>query len=676
MSEAVGRAFFGPRGTPHATARRSHADAPATPPATAEQPTAAPAPGTPAATRGSAFNTVLGFVATALPLVLAVWRASAGAQWRSDIAAVREEGLVSTGLGGAFTTALDQLTALLPLGTRDFRAALGSALVLGLGAHLVWRVSRLLLARALGLVRPVGAGGVPGGLELRPLPKLATLLCAVAAAAAALTPTWQAEGTVRGGAMVAVVLGLGCLERVLAATSPEVSSFGPDAARRWLVLTALLGALLAENLPAGIGVLAAVLAACAASKRRPPGRLRWHLAVLGLGALALGLAPALLRPMAPRSWSELGHALGATGLAGLDAASGALPGVFAWAHELGWVALGVAGFGVVVGLARTATRGVMAPLLVLVGADLFYPASASTALSTDPLAALRLLALAVLAVSSAVGMAELVAFLLALRVPLARTAAVLTVVFHVSIVAVSSEEAGFVSNRNGLVATEEWTDAALGSLPPSAAVLVDTPALAWRLSAAQLTRGERPDVVVLPVPLLRQGLGTGALLRREPAVSLVLRDLALTGQASEYALSVLADARPLYLELDESWPARLLTHAAPEGTWLRYRPESLGLDDRRADASGVLAPTGRLVTSLDAGPSRDRATAAVVGQALKEHAAALALLGLGAWAASTVDWLASVAPDDPFVAAARLRLDYATRARSKAGVELRDLLRY
>ena len=617
----------------------------------------------------SRLDTWLGVAVAVLPLALAIVRATAGAQWRGDIASVRDEGLVAVGLGGSVSTALAQLTSLLPLGTRAFRSALGAAFVLGLAAHLVWRIGRRFLHEALSNARGRDPGALPAWVS--------SLLAAVAAAGATLAPSWQAEATVGGGAMVAAALGAACLHQCVELVAASASTFTPESGARWLRLAALLGALLAENLPAGLAIGVACTVGFAVARRRPASGLRWPIAIVAVGATALLLAPSLVRPLGPRSWSELGQVLTATGLGSLDRGGArALPGLFAWARELGWIALGVAAFGLVSGALRRYGRPIVGALVTIVVADLFYPAGGSPAASADPLAATRLLALAALSVVSALAMAELVRFLLGLRVPLARAAAVLVVVFQITIVAVSSEEAGFVSSRQGLVATEEWTDAALGDLPPRSAVLVDEPAMAWRLWAARLCRGERPDVAIVPTPLLRRGFATGELVRAEPAISLLLRDLALGGPASEYALSLLADARPLYVELGDQWDDRLVAHVSPSGAWLRFAPEVLGTSDRKDLAPGAFAPTGRLVSSLDSGPARDGVTAAIVADALRRRAAALSLLALRDAAGDVLEQLGSVSPRDAFVEAARLRLGYAAHSHARGPVELRDLLRY
>src|SRR5262249_46145591 len=162
---------------------------------------------------------------------------------------------------------------------------------------------------------------------------------------------------------------------------------------------------------------------------------------------------------------------------------------------------------------------------------------------TDPFAPLRCLALAAIAVGSAFGVHEITLLLRRVRVPLAKPAGVLVVMFHVTLIALTSEEAAVAADRDAQVAAEGWAAEGYGARPLRSAVLVRSPAIAWRLWAARIVRGERPDALVVPAPLLGRGRVTEALLSNERATSLLLRDMALTGSPTEHALSTLADAR-------------------------------------------------------------------------------------------------------------------------------------
>ena len=592
-----------------------------------------------------------------LPMALAVWRSSSGPQWAGDMAALRDQGLASVGFGGTVSAMVTQALGLLPLGNQAFRAATGSALAAAVGSLLLWRVGRRLLS----------AGDLP--------PWLASTLAAVAATMASLSPTWQREATLGGGGLVAAVIVLAGMDLVFRLSAPETLTLTPAATRGWLLLASLLGLALAESLPAGLALIALVVATVASTGKGPPLRLFGPLAALVAAVALLGCAPLLLRPLSPHSWADLGRALSAASLEALEGGVSPRTTILAWMGEVGVVSLFLATGGAVTGVLREGRRSWMTPLAVVVILDLIYPHSAAMRVGPEPLATLRVLSLSALALLAALGVAELVSFLRRLQVPMARTAALLTVVFHVTVVAVTCEEAAYAADRSAHHAAEEWTDQALGTLPTNAAVLVHSTELTWRLWAAQHLAGQRPDVLVIPAPMLRRGLLTANLLPSEPHVVDVLRDFALVGQAGEFGLSALADARPLMVELDPRWDDRVISHLAVDGAWLRYAPQVLGKSDR-AMAPHVLAVEGRIAQGIHAGKVDDEPTARVVVTTLREHVAALALVGMGGQTQELLDGVDRLVPSDPFATSARLRLAHAERTSHMRSVELRDLLRF
>ncbi len=601
---------------------------------------------------------LLAWVALTLPFCLAVWRSAATAQWRGDLPAIRDQGLVAVGMGNSVSTLATQAMMLLPLGTRTFRGSCGSAVALALASLLLFRATRRIL----------WAGDLP--------PRLGSLLATIAALTATLSATWQAEATVGGGALFAIVLVLAGVDVLMSLTSHDAATLTPAGTRRWLLLAAICGAATAESLPAGLVLLlACALGATTAGKR--PGRRLW-LPVVGLAVATFSIlvAPTWLRPLAPRGWSDIGVALSSTNLAALGTTALRRTALSAWLIELGFVSLGLAAFGIVRGVFREGQRAWMGPLVAFPLADLLYPMSATTGLSANPLICLRALSISAFAVGAALGVGELVLFLRKLRVPMARTAAVMTVVFYMTVAAVTCEEASFVADRSEHFAAQAWTSLALGELQADTAVLVHSPALSWRLWAAQMLRGERPDVIVIAAPLLKRGRVMAHLVPTEPNVTPLLRDFALRGRASEFGLSVLADARPLRVELDRNWQPELLGHLAVDGAWLRFAAEPLGRSDRLLTGPHRLAVS--FASDIQVGAAgRDVSTARVVAQTLKEHVMALCSLGMAEDSKSIVRGIERLAGEDPFVVGARLRIDHAIRSRrGQRPVALNDLLRF
>lgn len=613
----------------------------------------------PTSTRQAAsawYERALLWLVAALPVAVTIWRLSGSAQWRADLPAVRDQGLVAIHFGGTVSMVATQLSGLIPLGTQAFRAALASALALGMAAVLVHRIARTLLARVATLSAP-----------------LAAALAAIAAVMAALSPAWQREATVAGGASIALALVLWSIHQAL--TISELPALAPLATRRWVLLAATLGLTTVESVPAGLAATMAVAALTATEGRLPRLTLVPWLVGAVLAVVALGGAALLLRPLSPGSWSDVGRALSMASLEALHVDAVRKTTLLAWLDEVGALSLGLAALGLVRGVFRERTRAIVAALVAVLLCDLIYPSAAATQLLPEPLAALRCASMMAFAIGASAGVAEIVIFLAGLAIPMARPASVLTVAFHITLVAVTSEDAAFAADRSDHVAAEEWTDEALERLPRDAALLVHAPELAWRLWAAQMVRGQRPDVLVIPVPMLRHGRVTSNLLPSEPAVAQLLRDLALTGQASEYGLSLLADARPLLVELDPRWDKRVVTHLTIDGPWLRYEPQVLGRSDRKIAAHVLVS--GRVLEGIRQAVAADRPSATVVAKTIKEHVATLSLLGMSETARPWLDGVERLDPADPFVVPARLRIAYVVdHRRSEASVELRDLLAF
>ena len=66
----------------------------------------------------------------------------------------------------------------------------------------------------------------------------------------------------------------------------------------------------------------------------------------------------------------------------------------------------------------------------------------------------------------------------------------------------------------------------------------------------------------------------------EPGVAPLLRDVATAGRISEFSLTTLAEARPLFVELDPAGDRRLLDHLRPTPLWRGVATHTLGRSDR------------------------------------------------------------------------------------------------
>lgn len=609
----------------------------------------------------SLLEKALGVLVAALPFGVAISRAAATGQWRDDLTAVRDLGLVSVGVSGGLSTIAAQIAALVPLGSRTFRTSAASAVALGLAAYLTYDLALRVLRATLPLPIPPkkGAAPVADGTP-RASSRLLAIVSAIAALTASLSPAWQLEGTVGGGAMWATCAVLAAVSIALSIGAPQASNEGvsrSQGVRPFLAFGALAGAAFAEQPTAGLcagAALAAVLlvprlqaavldradrAVSRLLQRRvepsfarppaaPPGAAA--LVAAGLAAVivaSLLLAPVVLRPLAPRAWADLGRFVSSASVAAMDTPAQETAALAAWGREIGFLSLAIALAGAALGVLRPRTRGPIAALLALVVLDTLMPARLASFLTADPLAPLRCIAIAALSVGSAFGVHEITVALRRSRVRFARPASVLVVMFHVTLIALTSEEAAVTADREQQVAAEVWTDEALGALPYRSAVLVRSPAIAWRLWAARATRGERPDVLVVPSPMLARGTVARVLLSNERAASLLLRDMALTGAPSEHALSTLADARPLFAELYPGWSPRLFKHLAVNGMWLSYAAEPRGPSDRKLALLAQVQPLGRVLRAVGQTGEADPSTGAVLAESLKGQAALLIALG-------------------------------------------------
>jgi MYXO-CTERM domain-containing protein len=486
-----------------------------------------------------------------VPLGVALYLVGDGPQWRDDVGLIRAAGLyVVPGVGapGAMLTAIAEA---LPLGPHPFRAAAMSALCLSWVGWGTYALARSALRRA-------GSGVV-----------LPSLLALGASLAASLSPVLLREATVGGGACLAVALSLSALRTLL--------STGPSSAR-WATAALYVGVLAAESPPlAAVVLVSAVIAVWMGEIPDRGGRLF----PLGIAIpLLLSAVPLLLRSSFSSPAVHLAGATSARELAAIDVGHLRMRGLEAFFADIGAVAVALAVAGTIFGLSRVSTRGFSLVLLSVLAADLLAPSSA-VLLSVDALASVRACAVVASLVLAALGVRGVGEALENSRLPFARPAAVLVSSFFLSLAALAAEEGIARADRRDAQAGAAWTRESLERLPPSSLLLARSDAVSLRTIAARLSAGVRPDVTIVPLPLLSHGHLASSLLREEPALAPLLRDLSTAGAPSEYALASIADVRPLYVELDPAWDRTLAAHAIPERLFLRFLPQPLGMSDRR-----------------------------------------------------------------------------------------------
>ncbi len=557
---------------------------------------------------------VTAFFAWSLPFGLALLRASSHAQWRGDVAAVRDLALAGVGWGGGLSTLLAQIAALFPLASLTFRTAAVSCGALALAALAIYRISLRMLRAS------------EKTLTLEPSVFAAPALAALSTLIATMTPMFQREATVGGSTMLAVALGLSLIERALAMLAGE----GGERPMRSLVAWGfLLGALTAENAVAGITATLACAGSIAAlrvvrDERRMlvPYRVLRSSSVAWLLGIFVFSLPGIIRAFAPQSALDIG---------GPFIWGPALPPdltprptlLSAWTDEIGWVSLGMAAFGVASLGFSSRTRVLMLPPAVLVVSDMVWRSSVG---ATEGTLSLRFLAVAAMAALSTVGVYAFFNKLVSLKIPMARAGAALVIAFQATLVALIAEQASATANRASELGAESFSMAALDRLPARSVILADSPVVTWRLLAATLVEGRRPDVVIVPRRLLARGDVSMRLLSREPQVESLLRAIALEGTSDEIGLSELADARPLFAEAERGWGPQIYGHLSVSGAWLRFEPEPLTSSDRKVDVEKTLRELRRFIDE-SAAHEADRESAFVASAIVVAHAKTLLKIG-------------------------------------------------
>jgi hypothetical protein len=365
--------------------------------------------------------------------------------------------------------------------------------------------------------------------------------------------------------------------------------------------------------------------------------------VLGAGAvLVLPLLLAAALAVSPAPEAALASGLLGHGWAlepGLVEKTAAL-GVFF--REVGplWWALAL--LGLALGLGQRRLRPAVLPLATLVALDAVVGVESLSLTARDPWASLRLLALAALSVAGALAARSAFVLLERAKVAFARPSSVLLLAYAGTLVFVSVDDAVAATRARDAGAAATWTDEALGALPPRSALLVRSETPFFRLLAARVTAGQRPDLLVVPSALLERGGVRAELVERERDLVPLVRDVLISGRPSEYALSGLADARPTYVEIEPGWDRRLFSHLVPRSFFTELAPHPLGRSDRRLGIEGGEEAFDRVAARIDAAPDRDPATRSVLVAALGQRALLLAALGDRATAQGVVGELAAL----------------------------------
>lgn len=549
-----------------------------------------------ASDRFSRLGAVISFVA---PFSVVVAHAGTASIWRDDLALLRGLAWIGWGSSGCVSALLAQLSFFLPVGSLHFRLALVAAVILGAAGGAIHALVRDLLRR--------------GDLQV---PLLVEAVATIAALAATLSAAAQREGGALGGVGVALLLAVIAL-RVRAGEALASPS-------RAIALGLLVGALVAESPCTALAVVAAI--ATAHFFEEPRARLRgapWA-AVTAVVTAALLFSPAWLRPFAKSSFfdgARVFSALLPPPLAGIK------DGISERLAAEGMIAVGIAAIGFLYGLKARALRSGVAALGVVLFCDLVATLGEAKWWPRAEVAPLHFLASAVLAAGTAIAVYAIATTLLAWRLPMAKGASILLVMTDLTLAVAAAEEASFTIDRGAWRGAEALTDEIWDDLPPNSVLLLRSRGAARRVATARLAQGTRPDVLVVPVPATSDAHVALRLLRTEPALQKVIQDIALEGRPGEEALTILADARPVFVEFDPSWDRRVFSHFVPDRGWLRFLPEPRGASDRKAAFADLRARSDRVIAASVTGGKPDPETGAMLRSRLMDGAVIAALLG-------------------------------------------------
>lgn len=551
-----------------------------------------------------------------VPLVVAVLGTRAHPDAAHDDATIRVLGL---GFTGPFR-ALDAwvaapFTALLPLGTRAFRASFACAIVTAVAGVVSYFLAAPLLERD----------------EKRGPSRLSHAVAALGVVTALASPPWQIEGSAVGGSVTGALLVLVAAHLALADdVHPASIALFVGAAAGY---EPLLGALAAV----------AVLAKLPFARKRPalPSR-KGALAIVGafvLGAAPFGIAfvtkAGQLALTASRdTWQNV---LG-------ESVDAGYPARVLVRDELGYLFVVAAAVGAGLAWKREETRARAAVLTVLAGGlPLVY--ALDLAHGKTRYSALALVAIAALGALAGSGLYELVRYVRNVKVPFAPASAALLVVLEWTLPVRAADDAFTRRAAISRAAPYAFANATLGPAPPAAIVLVSDADALRRLQATRAAGLLREDVEIFPTFDLKSPLARDAV-DREPRLAGLYRDLALGILPEEWSLSSLAAARPLLLAYEPKWKPGLAKHLVPDGLFTRFEPEPQGPSDRRIAMEKTTKKRVYLAQEI-AGPGRDARLQATVARLLRARAIAMGAIGERENLSKALDELRPYAPDDP-----------------------------
>ncbi|MBW1757282.1 MAG: DUF2723 domain-containing protein [Deltaproteobacteria bacterium] len=139
------------------------------------------------------------------------------------------------------------------------------------------------------------------------------------------------------------------------------------------------------------------------------------------------------------------------------------------------------------------------------------------------------------------------------------------------------------STLANFVDTDVFDDGLRRSLPPRSVVLVHNPQTIFRFWGGEAEEQNRPDVTMIPLPLLTYPSLVDRLLKNEPELTPLLRSYVLDGTLSVAELQSLAALRPVYVEMDVRVTRDMMDLLVPEHLYHRVlTADTTETDEARA----------------------------------------------------------------------------------------------
>jgi hypothetical protein len=476
----------------------------------------------------------------------------------------------------AIDLAVGSLFAAAPFGTRAARAALGSAVVVAVAGAVLYVMARRLLTACADTQR------------------LRFFVATIVALTPLVAAPWQIEGAAVGGSVTGALLVL-----------LPVALAGEGAP--WPAVALALGGALGYEPLVGLCAVAGaatIVVASRAARASLATACRQRPSLVGAGFL-VGLSPWLLAVLRVRAAGvPLGAALASawSGERGLSHAGS--PAAFV-SSEMGVVLIALAAGGAVLAMLVPRARALASASLVVAVAG-WGSGWLGAPLGPTRFGGPVLAAFAAACVLAGVAMQALVRAIASARVPMARASAAMVVVLELAIPADMADDALVRAGRRATGATAAWDDAAWGTLPRHAVLLVTTAPVYTRALASR-ARGALPDDVTL-VPTFLHGPRARGDLAADPALLPLWRDLELVGVPGEAALSSLAAVRPVAMSYEPAWGKSVAKHLVPLTLFDRFEPEPRGASDRRAGLDAFAPVRDRLALAIAADPELKEAT--------------------------------------------------------------------